>query len=110
MTGELCRGEDLRDEQLWGPLPALETTELGVELAVFEHSAGETQPIRGLRPKDGTVPSRRHCLKHMCRPGKSRGRAVGPAPSSILRSGLHACFSCRSYPQLLRKTGRAISR
>ena len=68
MACELRRGEDLRDEQLWGPLPALETTELGVELVVFEHSAGETQPIRGLRPKDGTVPSRRHCLKPMCRP------------------------------------------
>src|SRR5258708_8245504 len=74
MTGELCRGEDLRDEQLWGPLPALETTELRVELVVFEHSAGETQPIRGLRPTDGTVPSQRHCLKHMCRPRKSSGR------------------------------------
>jgi hypothetical protein len=68
MACTLCRGEDLRDEQLWGPLPALETTELGAELVVFEHSAGEAQPIRGLRPKDGTVPSRRHCLKPMCRP------------------------------------------
>jgi hypothetical protein len=68
MACELRRGEDLRDEQLWGPLAALETTELGVELVVFEHSAGEAQPIRGLRPKDGTVPSRRHCLKPMCRP------------------------------------------
>jgi hypothetical protein len=90
MACELRRGEDLRDEQLWGPLPALETTELGVELVVFEHSAGETQPIRGLRPKDGTVPSRRHGLKPMCRPWKSSGRALGAAPSSILRSGLHA--------------------
>ena len=57
MACTLCRGEDLRDEQLWGPLPALETTELGVELVVFEHSAGEAQPIRGLRPTNGTVPS-----------------------------------------------------
>src|SRR5229473_6291505 len=92
MACELRRGEDLRDEQLWGPLPAFETTELGVELVVFEHSAGGPQPIRGLQPKDGTVPSRRHCLKHMCRPRKSSGRAIGAAPSSILRSGLHTCF------------------
>src|SRR5436190_23475126 len=56
MACTLCRGENLRDEQPWGPLPALETTELGVELAIFEHSAGETQPIRGLRPR--TAPCR----------------------------------------------------
>ena len=68
MACELRRGEDLRDEQLWGPLPALKTPELGVELVVIEHSASGTQPIRGPRPKDGTVPSRRHCLKPMCRP------------------------------------------
>jgi hypothetical protein len=68
MACTLCRGEHLRDEELWGPLAALETTELGVKFAIFEHSAAETQPIRGLRPKDGTVPSRRHCLKPMCRP------------------------------------------
>jgi hypothetical protein len=68
MACTLYRGEHLRDEQLWGPLPALETTELGVELAIFEHSATETQPIRGLMPKDGTMRSRRHCLKPMCRP------------------------------------------
>ena len=68
MAYTLRRGEDLRDEQLWGPLAALETTELGVELVVFDHSAGETQPIRSLQPKHGTVPSRRHCLKPMCRP------------------------------------------
>src|SRR5260370_37299486 len=110
MACELSGGEDLRDEQLWGPLSALETTELGVELVVFEHGAGETQPICGLRPKGGTVASRRHCLKPMCRPRKSHGRAVGAAPSSILRSGLHTCFSCRSYPLLLRATGRGISR
>src|SRR5260370_30410268 len=46
----------------------------------------------------------------MCRPRKSRGRAFGAAPSSILRSGLHRCFFCRSYPLLLRVTERAISR
>src|SRR5438128_7859959 len=103
MASELRRGEDLRDEQLWRPLPALETTELGVELVVFEHGAGETQPIRGLRPKGGTVASRRHCLKHMCRLRKSSGRARRAAPSSILRSALHTCFSCRCYPLLLRE-------
>src|SRR5260370_10200383 len=110
MACKLRRGEDLRDEQLWGPLSALEATELGVELVVFEHSAGEAQPICGLRPNGGTVPSRRHCLKPMCRPGKSNGRAFGAAPSSILRSGLHTCSSCRSYPLLLRVTGSGISR
>jgi hypothetical protein len=68
MACTLYRGEHLRDEQLWGPLPALETTELGVELAILEHSATETQPFRGLLPKDGTMRSRRHCLKPMCRP------------------------------------------
>jgi hypothetical protein len=68
MACQLRRGEDMRDEQLWGPLPALETAKLGVELVVFEHGAGEAQQIRGLRPKDGTVPSRRHCLKPMCGP------------------------------------------
>jgi hypothetical protein len=68
MACTLCRGEHLRDEELWGPLPAPETTELRVKFAIFEHSAAETQPIRGLRPKDGTVPSRRHCLELMCRP------------------------------------------
>jgi hypothetical protein len=57
MACELRLGEHLRDEQLWGPIPALETAELGVELVVLEHSAGEAQPIRGLQPKDGTVPS-----------------------------------------------------
>jgi hypothetical protein len=73
MACQLRRREDLRDEQLWGPFPALET-ELGVELVVFEHSAGETQPICGLRPKNGTAPRRRHCLKHMCRPRIQRSR------------------------------------
>jgi hypothetical protein len=81
-----------------------------VELLVFEHSAGETQSIRGLRPKDGTEPSQRHCRKPMCRPWKSGGRALGAAPSSILRSGLDTCFFCRFYPLLLRVTGRGISR
>ena len=58
MACELRRGEDLRDEQLWQPLPALfETAELGIELPVLHRGAGEAQPIRGLRPKDGTVPS-----------------------------------------------------
>src|SRR5260370_26873796 len=111
MAGELRRGEDLRDEQLWGPFPALlKTAELGMELVVFEHGAGETQPRHGLQPKHGTVPSRRHCLKHMCRPWKSSGRALRAAPSSILRSALHTCFFCRTYPPLLRVTGRGISR
>src|SRR5260370_41209642 len=92
MACELRRGEDLRDEQPWGPfLALLKTAELGMDLVVFEHGAGETQPIHGLRPKDGTMPSRRHCLKHMCRPRKSGRRAFGAAPSSILRSGLHTC-------------------
>ena len=58
MACTLRRGEDLRDEKLRQPLQALfETAELGMELAVLEHSAGEAQTIRGLRPKDGTVPS-----------------------------------------------------
>jgi hypothetical protein len=105
------RGEDLRDEQLWSPFPALlQTAELGMELVVFEHGAGETQPRHGLQPKHGTVLSRRHRLKHMCRPWKSSGRALRAAPSSILRSGLHTCFFCRSYPLLLRVIGRGISR
>jgi len=107
---DLGRGEDLRDKELWGSISALKTTELGVDVVVFEHSARETQPMRGLRPNGGTAPSRRHCLKHMCRPRKSSGRVFGAAPSSILRSGLHTCFFCGSYPLLLRVTGRGISR
>jgi hypothetical protein len=58
MACTLRRGEDLCDEQLWQPLLALfETAELGVELPVLHRGAGEAQPIGGLRPKDGTVPS-----------------------------------------------------
>src|SRR5580704_3408218 len=65
--------------------PALfETAELGMELAVLEHSAGEAQTIRGLRPKDGTVPRRRHCPKLMCRPRQSSRRALGAAPALYL--------------------------
>jgi len=58
MACTLRRGEDLCDEQLWQPLPALlETAEFGMEFPVLGHSAGEAHPIRGLRPKDGTVPN-----------------------------------------------------
>src|SRR5713101_4751532 len=46
----------------------------------------------------------------MCRPPQSGGRALHAAPPFILRSGLHTCFSCRSYPLLLRVTGSGISR
>src|SRR5258708_22471747 len=46
----------------------------------------------------------------MCRPRQSGGRALCAASPFILRSGLHTCFSCRSYPLLLQATGRGISR
>jgi hypothetical protein len=84
MACELRRGEDLRNKQLWGPLAALQTAELGVELVVFEHSAGETQPICGLRPKGGTVPSRRHCLK----------QCAGLENPAVAQSARHRPLSC----------------